>query len=350
MNKKELVELFMSNERIPRYIYRVNPYSEQVLTAIEGGKIDAIIDWSVSEDEYAGHPVIHSIERIEKNAIVLNCVIHTYPIAVGRKFDKAGIQNIDLFSFLKYSSIKIDIPYWRGFRESYETRRAEYDAVCDRLSDDISRKTYESLIALKYDLDVSGMDMFDAGPENQYFEPFLNLSNDHEVFVDLGGFDGANTEFFTKHYPGYKKVYYFEPEPAIMEDAKKRLSKFPYIEYFQIAASNENGTIRFASDSAASKISDEGSIEVRTAKLDDLLERDVTFLKMDVEGAESACIEGAREIIKTCHPRLAICVYHKGADFVDIPKQILDIRSDYKLYMRHYSEGICDTVMFFIPQ
>lgn len=251
---------------------------------------------------------------------------------------------------MKYSSIKIDIPYWRGFRESYETRNEEYDAVYERMSDDVSQKTYKSLIALKYDLDVSGMDMFDASPENQYFEPFLNLAKDNEVFVDLGGFDGANTEYFAEHYSGYKKVYYFEPEPTIMEDAKKRLSKYPNIDFFQVAASNENGTIKFASDSAASKISDEGDIEVRTAKLDDLLGRDVTFLKMDVEGAESACIEGSRDIIKTCHPRLAICVYHKGADFVDIPKQIFDIRSDYKLYMRHYSEGICDTVMFFIPE
>lgn len=39
MNKQELVELFMGNERIPRYIYRVNPYSEQVLNAIGGVKL-----------------------------------------------------------------------------------------------------------------------------------------------------------------------------------------------------------------------------------------------------------------------------------------------------------------------
>ena len=349
MNKKELVELFMSNERIPRYIYRVNPYSEQVLTAIGGGKIDAIIDWSISEEEFAGYPVVHDLTKIGKNAIVLNCVVHSFPITVGRKFDKAGIRNIDLFSFMKYSGITIEIPYWKGFVESYENRKEEYNAVYEALSDEISRKTYESMISLRCDYDISMNDMFTAFPDNQYFEPFLNLEIDGEVYVDLGGFDGANTLYFAEHYPGYKRIYFFEPEPSAMEAAKCRLSKFDNIKYFQMAASNINGSARFSPDLGASKISDEGCTEIQTARLDDLLENDVTFLKMDVEGSEAACIEGAKDIIKTCHPKLAICVYHKGADIIDIPKQVLSIYPDYRLFLRQYTEGICDLVMFFVP-
>ena len=69
---------------------------------------------------------------------------------------------------------------------------------------------------------------------------------------------------------------------------------------------------------------------------------------MDIEGSELAAIEGAKEIIKEYHPTMAISVYHKKYDFWKIPQQILAIRSDYKLYMRHYTQGTTDSVMFFI--
>lgn len=49
------------------------------------------------------------------------------------------------------------------------------------------------------------------------------------------------------------------------------------------------------------------------------------------------------------HPKIAISVYHKSSDFRKIPEQILSIRSDYKIYLRHYTESIYETVMFFIP-
>ena len=58
-------------------------------------------------------------------------------------------------------------------------------------------------------------------------------------------------------------------------------------------------------------------------------------LKMDIEGAECQALEGARQTIAQCHPRLAICVYHNVGDFYRIPRLVLSIRSDYDIYLRH---------------
>ena len=71
---------------------------------------------------------------------------------------------------------------------------------------------------------------------------------------------------------------------------------------------------------------------------------------MDIEGSESLAIQGAKETILKYHPRLAICVYHKGTDYIEIPKRVLEIRDDYDVFLRHYTEGINETVMFFMPQ
>ena len=85
-------------------------------------------------------------------------------------------------------------------------------------------------------------------------------------------------------------------------------------------------------------------------KLDSFQIDDLTFLKMDIEGAELGALDGARDTIARCKPRLAICVYHNPSDMWQIPQKILSIHRGYDLYLRHYTEGVTETVMFFIPK
>ena len=71
---------------------------------------------------------------------------------------------------------------------------------------------------------------------------------------------------------------------------------------------------------------------------------------MDIEGSEQEALLGAKETILSSHPTLAISVYHKPEDLRKITTIVLGIRSDYKLYLRHYTEGTDETVMFFVPE
>lgn len=74
------------------------------------------------------------------------------------------------------------------------------------------------------------------------------------------------------------------------------------------------------------------------------------MLKIDIEGEESNMLNGARNFIVTYRPIIAISVYHSPSDLLELPKQILNIYKDYKLYFRHYSQGLIESVMFFIPK
>lgn len=74
----------------------------------------------------------------------------------------------------------------------------------------------------------------------------------------------------------------------------------------------------------------------------------VSFIKMDIEGSELEAIKGCKEHIKRDKPILAICVYHKPEDIVDIPLYILSLRSDYRFMMRHYSTKNSETVLYAI--
>ena len=71
---------------------------------------------------------------------------------------------------------------------------------------------------------------------------------------------------------------------------------------------------------------------------------------MDIEGVEYEAIKGSKELILKYHPALAICIYHNAKDCWFIPEYVFSIRKDYDIYIRHYTENYCETVMFFIPK
>ena len=67
---------------------------------------------------------------------------------------------------------------------------------------------------------------------------------------------------------------------------------------------------------------------------------------MDVEGAELSTLKGAKETIKKYKPRLAVCVYHKLEDILEIPQYILSLDPSYRLYMRNYESFGLETVLY----
>lgn len=70
---------------------------------------------------------------------------------------------------------------------------------------------------------------------------------------------------------------------------------------------------------------------------------------MDIEGEEQRALAGATEFIEK-GSILAICVYHKPLDIIEIPKLILKINQNYKFYLRHYTNCIFETVLYAIPE
>lgn len=184
----------------------------------------------------------------------------------------------------------------------------------------------------------------------QYFDlPELGLRS--EYFVDAGAEDGGTTKYFLEHFENGHS-YALEPDPKCFEITKEGLRDFPQAEVFPFGAYDQNTVMRFdpmGDSKGSARISENGELSVEVRKLDDLLKgRKVTFLKMDIEGAELAALRGAERIIWEQRPKLAVCVYHKPEDMWEIPRLILQYHPDYRLYLRHYSLCDLETVLYAI--
>ena len=91
-----------------------------------------------------------------------------------------------------------------------------------------------------------------------------------------------------------------------------------------------------------------GADEIKVVTIDGIVKEKVTFIKMDIEGSELKALHGAEQKIKKYKPKLAICIYHKVEDIIDIPSYIHSLVPEYKFYIRHYSFGQAETVLYAI--
>lgn len=186
----------------------------------------------------------------------------------------------------------------------------------------------------------------------QYFEePFLDYGAE-EIFVDAGAFD----LFSTRRLWGIcgerlKKAYAFEPDKVNYERCRRIVEErdLSYIKLLPYGTWDEVTTLNFSqASSAASSISEDGNTVIQTRTIDSSVDRGerVTFIKMDVEGAELKSLMGAQNTIQRYRPKLAICIYHKDEDMIQIPLYIKSLVPEYRLYVRHYSNNACETVLY----
>lgn len=176
-----------------------------------------------------------------------------------------------------------------------------------------------------------------------------------EVFIDCGGFNGDSTKEFIKWCEGeYKKIYVIEPMAEGIALTKANLDGVRDTHLVQCALGSQDGEASFSKFYGGMKGSRLGSngddsFPVAVRSIDSILNGGrATFIKMDIEGAELSALKGAVNTLKTYKPKLAISLYHKKEDIIDIPLFIKSIVPEYKFYLRHYSNKKWDLVLYCI--
>jgi FkbM family methyltransferase len=228
--------------------------------------------------------------------------------------------------------------------------------VYNKIEDTRSKQIYLSILCYRAQAFADFYGNFFGklkSPYTQYFEKdIISLSNE-EVFVDCGAYTGDTYKIFLENVNSFKHYYAFEPDEKnfsnLRNNTQGEFFEGGRISLYNVGVSNESGKLSFSStNTGGSKFVEDGDVFVEVRSIDDTCSIPPTFIKMDIEGFELAALQGAKETIKKFKPKLAICIYHKDTDFVEIPQFIFSLRSDYKLYIRHYSSQIDETVAYFI--
>lgn len=187
---------------------------------------------------------------------------------------------------------------------------------------------------------------------NQYFEKDIMVPSKQEVFVDGGSLDAVTCKFFIDWAGGdYNKIYTFEPDSINRENCKANIERFSMknVELLPYGLWNEKTQLCFFNAGGGSSINELGTEKIDTITIDEVIgDKPCTFIKMDIEGAELNALIGAKETIKKNHPKLAISIYHKNEDMLEIPLYIRQLDSTYKFYIRHHSSVNFETTLYAI--
>ena len=170
-----------------------------------------------------------------------------------------------------------------------------------------------------------------------YYDLDIIKCDENEVFVDCGAYTGDTIASFINQYNGkYKSIYGYELTPSTYKIAKDNLKNYTRVFLRNAGVAHENGTMQFNDElDAGNRFGADGNTIGQVVKLDDDIQEEITFIKMDIEGAEMAALLGASEHIKRSKPKLAISLYHKLPDLIDIPKFIQQFVPEYKFYFQH---------------
>jgi FkbM family methyltransferase len=220
-------------------------------------------------------------------------------------------------------------------------------------SDDRSLREYVAQIHWRISGDFGAL--LPAEPHQYLADDVVRVGPD-EVFVDCGAFDGDTLLEVVRRVGSWRLYHAFEPDPASYAALQAVVASLPAtlaerVHLHPAAVADCRRAARFsATGTEAASLSLAGECQVDCLSIDDVCTEPLpTFIKMDVEGAESAALAGSSRVIRENHPLLAVAAYHKQADLWELPHLIHTLRADYRLFLRlHGGEGF-KTVLYAVP-
>lgn len=297
---------------------------------------------------------IYQLEEVSRNSFIIIASLLSwsdiYRSCIEKGYSKCcNYEEIAFFDkrFPPYNQA------FKGIAEGILKNQERYHALFHCFADFKSQKIFEYVIQFRLSMDIAWTEkafMLSQETGKQYFDREIIETTDEEVFLDCGGYHGETVIDFKEFTNGrYWKIYFFEPDSNLMTYAKENLRDIDRTLYLPFGVGETEDELSFnAVGDLSGSFCSQGTEKIKVVAIDDIIEEPVTFIKMDIEGMEQAALLGSYKTIQKYKPKLAISVYHNSTDMVDIAEIVLGFRNDYKVYLRHYTKGCADTVMYFI--
>ncbi len=319
-----------------------------------GLKVAGFIDNDVLKQgtEFHGVPVL-PVSAINKDDLVL-IASGRHSVEIQKQLNKLGHKHwCNILQFLFW----FEAPFhaennFRNYVKDLFVNKQKYLHLINKFTDEESQRVLNHLIELRLTLNDKHAAFVCDEFDKEYFDPSIIKLGHTESFVDCGAFDGDTVERFMQGaHNQYQHIYYFEPDPKTFQTVQNKFKALPNTTGFNMALFSEDGEQSFANEGDMhSAIHTQGKIKIQTKKMDSLISEPVSFIKMDVEGAEAALLMGAKKIISSNKPKLAMAAYHRSVDLwhlTETVEKILEVPCSF--FLRHYSFIFDESCIYAVP-
>lgn len=320
-----------------------------IFLSVHGVKISGFLVnrkyWTEEYKERNGYPVYVFEDYLENHKCMLVVGFAGYSPDYIEPY-KNNISKIYVLDFIgKLVLDGLDGTISQKFIEDHSDR---IDWLQNQLCDELSVKSLNDYIEQR----MTGI-YSKQYQDDQYFPSGIIHLCEQEVFVDCGAYHGETSMDFIErlhlqNIDNYKSIVVIEADAENAKIAEQSLQGLPNVGIISAGVWSVSKTLYMNSGKGDnSQISEEGTECIQVKALDDVLEgKEATYIKLDVEGAEMEALKGMKNTIMKYKPRLAVCLYHKVEDFIEIPEYIFSLRKDYKFYIRNHSPYGIETVLY----
>lgn len=236
----------------------------------------------------------------------------------------------------------------------------ELEAALSLLESAASKRTYltalGNVISGKF-LDAS---IYEPSP---YINNSFVAAPEEGTILFAGAFNGKHLDRFRKA-SSEAEILAFEPNPMWFETIVEKFSGDSKVLILNSLLGESTETVHYDPDfenhglaARIEKRSSDRTIALQVSTLDEVYfetpgRKPVSLIALDIEGAETFAIRGARKVIERDRPLLAICLYHSASDFVRIPQLIEDLfPNTYRFeVLQHSPISAIETVLYCIPR
>ena len=219
--------------------------------------------------------------------------------------------------------------------EFFKENEENFGKAYEMLGDEKSKEDYLNILRFKLSGDVKYL-LKAHSEKMKLYEDVLPLSN-NEVIVDLGAYDGDTIREFLSVTGGkYKKIIALEPDEKNFRKLERKTEGLENLVRLNLGAWDKEETLYFAKKSGRNSRLEDGGVPVSFNSVDNIVNEEVTFIKMDIEGAELRALEGAKNTVAKYKPKLYVCAYHRNEDMFALPFKIKELYEGYKIYFRQH--------------
>jgi FkbM family methyltransferase len=390
-----------------RFVVLGSQHRSEIRVLARLANIAAIVDDALARDSQhlMGCPVVTTdawVEMVRKDPSIISCLLISTPngyLHFVRAAVECGARILMPVPFLELlRSIKADTKaetgrffwYGYGFLQSTVHDLPFLHQMADKLADHASKYAWYSV--LLYRLTLNPFYLHNCGiGHNMEKYAFNSYScnrtyfqfTDDETYVDGGAFTGDTAEQFIRAVGGqFDRIYSFEPATSHHHSIRERVKAMRDTYLFKSRSRfvlsdrglwNETTTLTFNPGQIADPESggpintqsahlvDTGilshiynsndelqvSVKVPVTTIDEATEQSATFIKLEIEGAELAALQGAKRTIARKRPKMALSVYHKPEDLRTISAFVIEQDMGYRFGFRQHNALVPDAMVLY---